>query len=93
MTSIYVDADLIQQWINTLEFIQGCNNVAVLDPIDVAFQLDAAKKALGRKSTALDEELDAIRDKPLVSRADIRRAVRAAVDRELARLDVKEQSA
>jgi hypothetical protein len=74
MTTIRVDADLIRHWIRTLEFIQGCNGAAILDPLDVSEQLEAARNALGQKGAALNEELAAVREKPLAGRADIQRA-------------------
>ena len=54
MTTIRVDADLIRHWIRTLEFIQGCNNVAILDPLDISEQLEAARNALEQKNTELN---------------------------------------
>lgn len=74
MTTIRVDADLIRHWIRTLEFIQGCNGVAMLDPLDITEQLESARKALEQKDTLLNDELVAVREKPLAGRADIQRA-------------------
>lgn len=51
MTKQIVERELLECWLKTLEFIEGCNGVAVLDPIDRKELLEGVRAALESEST------------------------------------------
>lgn len=55
MTPITIDRDLPKRWLKTLEFIEGCNGVAVLDPIDLKELLESVRAALSAPATAPEQ--------------------------------------